>query len=77
LFALGISVWETKGKEAHRSPRVGICTYNLGAAVLLGILGTLGTSSGVLLWPTVGLHGLIGVAMLWVMLAPAWQGHQT
>lgn len=67
LFCLGISAWETARQEIHLAPRVGICAYNLGAAVLLSLLGALGKSDGILLWPAVGLHGLIGATMLWAM----------
>jgi peptidoglycan/LPS O-acetylase OafA/YrhL len=69
LFSLGIAAWETGRQEAHSAPRVGICSYNLGVAALLAILGTVGKSDGVLLWPTAGLHGLIGATMLWVIVA--------
>ena len=69
LFSLGIAAWETGRQETHSASRVGICTYNLGVAALLAILGTVGKSDGVLLWPTAGLHGLIGATMFWVMVA--------
>ncbi len=69
LFSLGIAAWETGRQDTHTAPRVGICTYNLGVAGLLAILGTVGKSNGVLLWPAVGLHGLIGATMLWVIVA--------
>lgn len=69
LFSLGIAAWETGRQEPPHAPRVGICSYNLGVAALLAILGTLGQSDGVLLWPAVGLHGLIGATMFWVMVA--------
>ncbi len=71
LLALGIAAWETARQETQRAPRIGICTYNLGAATLLSILGTLGNMNGALLWPTVALHGVTGVAMLWVILTPS------
>ena len=69
MASLGISAWETARQETHHAPRVGICTYNLGVAVLLSVLGTLGKSDGILLWPAVGLHGLIGATMLWVLMS--------
>ncbi len=74
LLSLGISAWETESRKIRRPPRVGICTYNLGAAALLLTLGTLGTSSGILLWPAVALHGSIGAAMVWVMMIPVGDG---
>ena len=69
LFSLGIAGWETGRQEPHSATRVGICTYNLGVAAVLAILGTVGKSNGVLLWPAAGLHGLIGATMLWVIVA--------
>jgi len=74
LLSLGISAWETAHQETHQAPRAGICTYNLGVAALLSVLGTLGESDGILLWPAVGLHGVIGATMLSVMLAPSRKG---
>ncbi len=70
LISLGVSVFEMARQEPHHTTRAGICTYNLGAGVLLSILGALGASHGILLWPAAALHGLIGATMLWVMLAP-------
>ncbi len=69
LFSLGMAAWETGRQEDPYASRVGICTYNLGVAALLSMLGALGQSNGVLLWPAVGLHGLIGVTTLWVIVA--------
>ena len=73
LLALGIAAWEIAGPDTNPapripSPRIGVCTYNLGVAGLLTMLGATGHSDGILLWPAVGLHGLIGVAMLYVLL---------
>ncbi len=74
LFSLGIAAWETGRQEDPYASRAGICTYNLGVAALLSVLGTLGESDGILLWPAVGLHGVIGATMLSVMLAPSREG---
>ncbi len=74
LFSLGIAAWETERQDTHTAPRVGICTYNLGVAALLAILGTVGKSDGVLLWPVVALHGLIGATMFWVIVAQSREG---
>ena len=77
LFSLGISAWETEPQKTYHAPRVGICIYNVGVATLLSILGTLGGMNGILLWPAAGLHGLIGAAMLWVILAPSRKSSDT
>ena len=69
LLAVGISAWETVEQTGYSAPRVGICTYNVGAAALLSILGTLGGMNGILLWPAAVLHASFGAAMLWIILA--------
>lgn len=71
LLALGVAAWETPPQMIRLAPRVGICIYNVGTAVLLMILGVFDGLNGALLWPTAVLHGLLGAAMLWVMLAPS------
>ena len=69
LISLGISAWQPAQQKTHHAPRVGICSYNVGVAALLSILGTLGGMNGILLWPAAVLHALMGAAMLWMILA--------
>ena len=64
LVALGISTWEAKTLPVHNAGRIGLCTYNFGVAALLSMAGIIGGMGGPLLWPVVGLHGLIGTAMI-------------
>jgi hypothetical protein len=71
LLSLGVSTWENARTQAKPATRIGICIYNFGTAVVLGMSGTMGEMSGVILWPGVGLHGLIGATMLWVILRPS------
>lgn len=71
LLSLGISAWETVEHVGRGAPRIGICTYNLGAAVLLPLLGILGGMNGILLWPAAVMHASFGAAMLWIILAPS------
>ena len=71
LLSLGVSAWENARQQVKPAARIGICIYNIGAAALLGMCGTIGEMSGVMLWPAVGLHGLIGATMLWVILGPS------
>jgi len=71
LLSLGVSAWENAPQQVKPATRIGICIYNIGAAVSLGMCGTIGEMSGVMLWPAVGLHGLIGATMLWVILGPS------
>jgi hypothetical protein len=51
------------------APRVGLCIYNVGAAVEFVIIGASGGMNGILLWPAAILHAVIGAMMLWVILA--------
>jgi hypothetical protein len=74
LLSVGISAWETVEQIGRSAPRIGICTYNLGAAVLLSLLGTLGGLNGILLWPAAVLHASFGAAMLWMILARSVAG---
>jgi len=71
LLSVGICAWETVEKIGRGAPRIGICTYNVGAAVLLPLLGILGGMNGILLWPAAVMHAAFGAAMLWVILAPS------
>ena len=64
LFALGISTWEPAQRPVYNGTRIGLCTYNIGAAASLAVLSISGAAGGILLWPTVGLHALLGAAML-------------
>ncbi len=71
LVSVGVSGWELQGQDIRLAPRAGLCTYNVGAAIVFVILGTSGGMNGILLWPAAILHGLIGAMMLWVILAPS------
>ena len=68
LLSLGVAGWESPGQDIRLAPRAGLCIYNVGAAVVLVIFGTYGGMSGILLWPAVALHALIGVMMLRVIV---------
>ena len=70
LLAVGVAAWEAPQQAVRLAPRAGLCIYNLGAAVVLAIFGSISATGGILLWPAVGVHGLIGATMLWVMLTP-------
>ncbi len=69
LLSLGIAAWESKNQHIRLAPRAGLCTYNIGVAVLLAIVATTGDANAPLLWPVAGLHALIGALMLWVISA--------
>ena len=51
LFSVGVAGWESAGQDSRLAPRAGLCTYNLGAAVVLVIIATTGGINGILLWP--------------------------
>ena len=67
LVSLGIATWELAGAPARNSTRIGLCTYNLGAAAFLTVIGLSGAAVGAFLWPAFGLHALIGAAMLFIL----------
>ncbi len=69
LLSVGVAGWESPGQDSRLAPRAGLCIYNVGAAIVFVILGTTGGMNAPLLWPVVGLHGLIGALMLWVISA--------
>ncbi len=70
LLSVGVAGWESPGQDARLAPRAALCTYNVGAAIVLLTLGAYGGMNGILLWPAAGLHALIGAMMLWIILAP-------
>jgi hypothetical protein len=69
LLSLGVAGWESTAQNVRLTTRIGLCTYNIGVAVVLTALGADGGTSGLLLWPTVAMHAAIGAIMLWVFLA--------
>lgn len=70
LLAVGVAGWELQGQDIHLAPRVGLCIYNVGAAIIFVMLGTIDGMNGILLWPVAILHAMIGVTMLWMTLVP-------
>ena len=68
LLAVGVAGWELQGQDIRLAPRAGLCTYNVGAAIVFMMLGTYGGMNGILLLPVAILHELIGAIMLWVIL---------
>ena len=74
LLAVGVAAWEAPQQAVLLAPRAGLCIYNIGATVVLAMFGTMSAASGILLWPVVIVHGLIGATMLWVMLYPSRTG---
>ncbi len=52
LIALGIACWPGP-------PRIGMLTYSAAITLYLAYVGFVGGSTGVLLWPAVGLHAIM------------------
>lgn len=71
LLSVGVAGWESQDQNIRLAPRAGLCTYNVGAAIVFVKPGTIGGMSGILLWPAALLHALIGTIMLWVILMPS------
>ncbi len=71
LLSVGVAGWESQGQDRRLAPRAGLCTYNVGAAIVFVILGTYVGMNGIVLWPAAVLHALIGAMMLWVILVRA------
>ena len=69
LLSLGIACWESLGQNARLSTRIGLCTYNLGVAIVLTVVGASDTISGPILWPVMAMHAVIGAMMLWAIRA--------
>lgn len=64
-------MWERPHQAAGFAPRFSICINNLGATALLALLALFATvagMNGILLWPAIVLHGVIGSVMLKVLL---------
>jgi len=68
LLSVGVAAWESPGQDTRLAQRVGLCIFNVGAVVAFVIFGTYGGMSGILLWPAVVLHALIGAMMAWVIM---------
>ena len=64
LISLSVAAWETPEIVIRKNTRIGICLFNIGAAVLLATVALYAGLSGPLLWPIAAFHGLIGAAMI-------------
>jgi peptidoglycan/LPS O-acetylase OafA/YrhL len=68
LVSVGVAAWESQEQTLRLAPRAGLCIYNIGAAVLFTMFGTVGDMNGMLLWPAAVLHAVIGAMMLLVVM---------
>jgi hypothetical protein len=58
LVALAIACWPGPAE-------VGMLTYSAGMTVFLGYAGYTAGATGSLIWPAVGLHGVLTASLLW------------
>jgi hypothetical protein len=63
LLALGVAGMLTPSQSPERGVVLGLAVYNTSATVILAVAGATGAADGWLLWPVVGLHGLLAVAL--------------
>jgi hypothetical protein len=64
LVALAIACWPG-------SPLVGMLIYSVGVTLCLGYAGYTADATGVLLWPAVGLHGMLTAVLIWAFARAA------
>jgi hypothetical protein len=58
LIGLGVACWPG-------TPLLGMLTYSVAVALYLAYLGITGGSTGILLWPAVGLHVILTALLTW------------
>lgn len=69
LFALGIACWPDKQRTRTITPAFkAMLTYNVLIALYLIYLGTATRIQGLLLWPAVALHTIVGLVLIWIGL---------
>jgi hypothetical protein len=61
LLALGVAAMFPPGQSPERGVALGFAIYNASTTVILGVAGV---ADGWLLWPVVGIHGILTVALI-------------
>jgi hypothetical protein len=64
LLALGVAGMLTPSQSPERGVVLGFAVYNALTAMILVVAGATGAADGWLLWPVVGLHGLLAAALV-------------
>jgi hypothetical protein len=64
LLALGVAGMLTPSQSPERGVAWGFAVYNALTTVILVVAGTTRAADGWLLWPVVGLHGLLAAALV-------------
>ncbi len=66
LLALGLACWPPRLRAESGSPAYrAMLVYNALVASCLSYAGAVGQAGGRLLWPAVGLHGAVALALIW------------
>ena len=63
LLALGVAGMLTRGESPERGVALAFIVYDTSTAVVLAWAGAAGAADGWLLWPVVGLHAILAVAL--------------
>jgi hypothetical protein len=63
LLGLGMACWP--GSQQSTAAFRAMLTYNALIALYLAYLGTAAHLQGLLLWPAVGLHAVVALALVW------------
>jgi len=69
LIALGITCLHSRDTGSHRNVALDLFTFNAVVAILFAYVGVTTALHGILLWPAVILHAIIGGALLPHLLA--------
>ena len=67
LVALGVAAMFPSGQSPQRGVALGFAVYNASTTVILGVAGVAGVAGaadGWLLWPVVGIHGILAVTLI-------------
>lgn len=64
LVALGVAAMFPSGQSPERGVALGFAVYNASTTVILGVAGVAGAADGWLLWPVVGIHGILAVTLI-------------
>ena len=64
LLALGVAAMFPPGQSPERGVALGFAVYNASATVILSVAGVAGAADGWLLWPVVGIHGILAVTLI-------------
>jgi hypothetical protein len=64
LLALGVAAMFPPGQSPEGGVALGFAIYNASTTVILGVAGVAGAADGWLLWPVVGIHGILTVALI-------------